>query len=132
MLLEDVLEILLLLMPKTLVDQFVFIWGCEQCTTTTSQLTRQVVYSYLKDLDQVHLVYGGLPYGDGDQALFIDDELRKAFRNPKWSRLFFEPFRGHELSKNKVQWLNLASWLQPTLKGLPFAKIVYAHYIVIM
>jgi hypothetical protein len=33
-------------------------------------------------------------------------------RNPKWSELFLEPFRGCELSKNKVQ-------------GLPFAKIVY-------
>jgi hypothetical protein len=29
MLLENVLEILPLLMPKTLVDQFVFVWGCE-------------------------------------------------------------------------------------------------------
>jgi hypothetical protein len=29
MLLEDVLEILALLMPKTLVDQFLFVWGCE-------------------------------------------------------------------------------------------------------
>jgi hypothetical protein len=34
MLLEDVSEILPLLMPKTFVDQFVFVWGCEQCTTT--------------------------------------------------------------------------------------------------
>jgi len=29
MLLEDVLEILALLMPKDFVDQFVFVWGCE-------------------------------------------------------------------------------------------------------
>jgi hypothetical protein len=36
MLLEDVLEILPLLMPKTLVDQFMFVWEHEQCTTTTS------------------------------------------------------------------------------------------------
>jgi hypothetical protein len=33
MLLEDVLEILPLLMPKTLINQFVFVWGREQCTT---------------------------------------------------------------------------------------------------
>jgi hypothetical protein len=48
MLLEDVLEILSLLMPKTLLDQFV--WGCEQCITTMWQLKR-LVYYYLKDLD---------------------------------------------------------------------------------
>jgi hypothetical protein len=34
--------------------------------------------------------------------LFIDDELSKAFQNPKWSELFLEPFKGHELSKNNV------------------------------
>jgi hypothetical protein len=34
MLLEDVLEILPLLMPKTLIDQFVFVWGREQCIAT--------------------------------------------------------------------------------------------------
>jgi hypothetical protein len=33
-LLEDVLEILPLLMSKTFFDQFVFVWGCEQWTTT--------------------------------------------------------------------------------------------------
>jgi hypothetical protein len=52
--------------------------------------------------------------------------------NPKWNGLFLEPFRGHELSKNKMQWLNLASWLSPTLKGLPFAKTIYTHFIIIM
>jgi hypothetical protein len=36
MLLEDVLEILPLLMPKILINQFVFVWGHEQCTSTTS------------------------------------------------------------------------------------------------
>jgi hypothetical protein len=46
-----------------------------------------------------------------DQTLFIDDEPSKAFQNPKWSRFFLEPLRGRELSKNKVQWLDLASWL---------------------
>jgi hypothetical protein len=34
MLLKDVLEILPLLMPKTFVDQFVFVWGHEQCIAT--------------------------------------------------------------------------------------------------
>jgi hypothetical protein len=34
MLLEDGFEILPLLMPKILIDQFVFAWGHEQCITT--------------------------------------------------------------------------------------------------
>jgi hypothetical protein len=82
MLLEDVLEILLLLMPKTFIDEFVFVWGHEQCTTTTSQFTC-LVYYYLKDLDQVHLAYRGLLYGDKDQTLLIDDAPSKARQNPK-------------------------------------------------
>jgi hypothetical protein len=35
MLLKDVFEILPLLMLKTLINQFVFVWAHEQCTTTT-------------------------------------------------------------------------------------------------
>jgi hypothetical protein len=34
MLLKDVIEILLLLMPKTFINQFVFVWGRGQCTIT--------------------------------------------------------------------------------------------------
>jgi hypothetical protein len=65
--------------------------------------------------------------------LLIDDELSKALQNPKWNELFLEPFKGCELSKNKVQiWLDLASQLWSVLKGLPFAKIVYAHFVGIM
>jgi hypothetical protein len=66
MLLEDVFEILLLLMPKTLIDQFVFVWGHEQCTTMMGQCTHSSYY-YLKDLDQVHFACRGLPFGDKDQ-----------------------------------------------------------------
>jgi hypothetical protein len=95
------------------------------------QLIRSVYY-YLKDLDQVHLACRGLLYGDRDQIMFIDDEPNNAFRKPKWSELFLKPFKRHELSKNKVQWLDLASWLWLTLKGLPLAKMVYAHFVVIM
>jgi hypothetical protein len=73
-----------------------------------------------------------LPYGDKDQIVFIDDEPSKALQNPKWNGLFLEPFIGRELSKNKVQWLDLASCLWPTLKGLPHAKIIYAHFTIIM
>jgi len=57
----------------------------------------------LKDLDQVHLAYRGLPYGDKDQTLLIDDPPSKACQNPKWNGLFLELFKGHEFSKNKVQ-----------------------------
>jgi len=65
--------------------------------------------------------------------LLTNDELNKALQNPKWNGLFLEPFRGCELSKNKVQiWLDLASQLWLVLKGLPFAKTVYTHFIVIM
>jgi hypothetical protein len=59
------------------------------------------IYYYLRDLYQVHLACRGFPYGDRDQTLFIDDEPNKALRNPKWSELFLEPFKGHELSKRK-------------------------------
>ncbi len=123
MLLEDVLEILPLLMPKTFVDQFMFVWGHEQCITTTSQFTHSN-YNYLKDLDQIHLACKGFSYGDNDQIMFIDDEPSKALQNPKWNGLFLEPFKGRELFKKKVQWLNLAFRLWPTLKGLPPAKMV--------
>jgi hypothetical protein len=67
-----------------------------------------------------------------DQTLLIDEDLSKAFQNPKWSGLFLEPFKGHELSKTKVQWLDLTSQLWPVLKGLPFANTLYAHFAIIM
>jgi hypothetical protein len=53
-------------------------------------------------------------------------------RNPKWSKLFLEPFRGCELSKNKVQWLDFAFLLWLALKGLPFAKIIYTQFAFIL
>jgi hypothetical protein len=130
-LLENVLEILPLLMPKTFIDQFVFIWGHEQCIGITGQLTHSVYY-YLKDLDRVHLACKSLPYGERDQTLIIDDEPNKALWNPKWNGLFLKPFKGPKLSKNKVQWLDFASRLWPALKGSPFATMVYAHVVIIM
>jgi hypothetical protein len=59
-------------------------------------------------LDRVHFACKNLFYGDKDQTLLIDDEPNKAFWNPKWNELFLKPFEGHELSKNKVQWLDFA------------------------
>jgi hypothetical protein len=44
---------------------------------TMDQLTCSIYY-YLRDLDQVHLACRGLPYGDMDQIVLIDDELGKA------------------------------------------------------
>jgi hypothetical protein len=58
--------------------------------------------------------------------------LTRPFEIRKWNGLFLEPFKGHELSKNKVQWLDLAFQLLLVLKGLPFAKMIYAHFVVIM
>jgi hypothetical protein len=38
MLLEDVMEVHPMLMPQVFVYQFVFIWGCEKCSITSSQV----------------------------------------------------------------------------------------------
>jgi hypothetical protein len=102
-----------------------------KCTTTRGQLTHSVYY-YLKDLDRIHLACKGLTYGDRDQTLVINHEPSKALWNPKWNWLFLEPFKGCELSKNKVEWLDLTSQLWSTLKGLPFVKTVYTHLTIIM
>jgi hypothetical protein len=47
--LEDVLEVLPMLNPKTFLEWFVFIWGCEQCSKTSGQILPRSHY-YLKDL----------------------------------------------------------------------------------
>ncbi len=39
MLIEDVMEIFILLLLQDFIDQFVFIWGREQCSMTLSQFT---------------------------------------------------------------------------------------------
>jgi hypothetical protein len=65
-----------------------------------SQFTH-LVYYYLNDLNQVHFACRGLPYGDMDVTLFIDDELNKAFRNPKWSGLFLKPFKNMSYPKTR-------------------------------
>ncbi len=99
--LEDVLEILLMLMLKTLLEQFVFIWGGEQCSKMFGQISLGSHY-YLKDLKQVYYVCLGLPYGKEEQTLLIIDEPTKMFQNPKWSGFFLKSFNGKMLSKNKV------------------------------
>jgi ABC-type molybdate transport system permease subunit len=42
--------------------------------------------------------------------------------------LFVESFRGHKLSKNKVQWLDLAFHLWPVVVGLLLARTIGVHY----
>jgi hypothetical protein len=58
--LEDVLEVLPMLMVENFVDQFIFIWGREQCSKMANQISPRSHY-YLKDLK--HIYYGcyGLP-----------------------------------------------------------------------
>jgi hypothetical protein len=48
------------------------------------------------------------------------------------ANFFKKPFRGRELFKNKVQWLDFASSFWSALKALPFANILYAHFASIM
>jgi hypothetical protein len=70
---QDVLEVLPMLMPKKFMDQFVFIWGCEQCSKMVSQISLGSHY-YLKDLKHIYYGCHGLPYGTKDQTLLIDNE----------------------------------------------------------
>ncbi len=99
--LKDVLEVLPMFIPNMFVDQFVFIWGCEQCSKTSGQIFPRSYY-YLKDLKHVYYGCRGLLYGKENQPLLIDDEPNKTFQNPKWSGLFLKSFKGELLSNNKV------------------------------
>ncbi len=89
--LEYVLEVLPMLIPHMIVDQFVFIWGCEQCSKTSGQISPWSYY-YLNNLKHVYYGCCGLPYGKEDQTLLIDDEPNKALWYPKWSGVFLESF----------------------------------------
>jgi len=77
MLIEDVMEVLNLLLLQDFIDQFVFIWGHEQCLMKSNQFTIGNYYC-LKDLNHMYSACQGLPYGREDQTLFINDELSKA------------------------------------------------------
>jgi hypothetical protein len=91
--LEDVLEGFPMLIPKTFLERFVFIWGHEQCSKMSSQISYGSYY-YLKDLKIMYYNCCGLPYNKEDQTLLIDDEPNKALRNPKWNVFFLESFNG--------------------------------------
>jgi hypothetical protein len=78
--LDNVLEVLPMLIPKTFLEWFVFIWGHEQCSKMSGQI---FLGYYLKDLKIMYYNCRGLPYGKEDQTLLIDDEPSKAFQNMK-------------------------------------------------
>jgi hypothetical protein len=77
MLIENVMEVLVLLLSQDFIDQFVFIWGCEQCSMTLSQFIARNYYCF-KDLNHMYFACQGLPYREENQTLFIDDELNKS------------------------------------------------------
>jgi hypothetical protein len=80
------------------------------------------------------LYYGcyGLLYEKEDQTLLIHNEPSKTILNPKWSSLFLESFKGELLPNNKVQLLDLASHLWPTLIKLPLKSTIRDHYDVLV
>jgi len=82
--LDDVLKAFPMFIPKTFLERFVFIWGHEQRSKMSSQISLGSYY-YLKDLKIMYYNCHGLPYGKEDQTLLIDDEPSKALRNPKWN-----------------------------------------------
>jgi hypothetical protein len=60
--LEDVLEVFPMLMPKSFLDRFIFIWGHEQCSKTFGEISPKSHY-YLKDLKRVYYACCGKDYG---------------------------------------------------------------------
>jgi hypothetical protein len=56
----------------------------------------------------------------------------KALQNSKCNGLFIESFKGQKLLNNKVQWLDLASCLWPTLVELPLVRTINVHYEIIV
>jgi hypothetical protein len=51
--LKDVLEVLPMIMPENFLDLFVFIWGSENCSKTSGEISSKSHY-YLKDLKYVY------------------------------------------------------------------------------
>jgi hypothetical protein len=63
--LGDVLEVLPMFMFESFLDQFIFIWGCEQCSKTFSKISIDSHY-YLKDLKCVYYACHGKYCGKED------------------------------------------------------------------
>ncbi len=66
--LDDVLEVLSMLMPKSFLDWFVFIWGCKQCSKTSSETSLESHY-YLKDLKHVYYACHRKDYRKGGSSM---------------------------------------------------------------
>jgi len=62
MLIEDVMEVFTLLLLQDFIDQFVFIWGREQCSMASSQFMTENYYCF-KDLSCVILLVKDYPMG---------------------------------------------------------------------
>jgi hypothetical protein len=86
--LKDMLEVLPMLMFDNFVNQFVFIWGHEQCSKMSSEISPRSHY-YLKDLKGMQYACHRLPYGEEDQTLLIDNEPSNAFWVPNWKLEWF-------------------------------------------
>ncbi len=72
------MEVLILLLPQDFINQFVVIWGHEQCLITLGQFTTGNYYCF-KDLIHAYSTCQGLPYGKEDQTLLINDDWSKVF-----------------------------------------------------
>ncbi len=100
-------------MAKSFLDRFVFIWGREQCSTMSCEISPKPHY-YLKDLKCVYYACHGKDYGKEDKTLLIDHELSKALWNQKWIGFFLESFK-RQMFKNMVQLVGLAILFVATL-----------------
>jgi hypothetical protein len=80
--LEDVLEVLPMLMLENLLDQFVFIWGCEQCSKRSSEISPQVSLLF-KGFETSVLYLPWTTLWEGGSNILIDDEPNKVLWNPK-------------------------------------------------
>jgi hypothetical protein len=93
---EDVFKFLPMLVLEFFLDWFVFIWGREQFSKMSNEISPRSHY-YLKDFKRVYYVCCGLLYGNEDQTLLIDDEPNKVIQNPNWSDHFLKSFKGQIL-----------------------------------
>ncbi len=115
--LEDVLKVFPMLMLKKFVDQFVFIWGWEQCSKTIGQISLGSHY-YLKELKCIYYGYRGLPYGTEDQTLFIDDE---SVCTLWWPFMYVPMVVFHLFFKYKK--INKINFIAIIKKGLTYLKL---------
>jgi hypothetical protein len=113
-----------------IVDQFVFIWGCEQCTKTLGQLIVRTYY-YIKDLNHVYFACRRLHYGIEDETLFFDNEPSKAFWNSKYNGILLNLLEDINCQRIRSNgWTSSCLW--PSLVRLPIVRIIDVHYEIIV